>query len=360
MKKINLILLFLIPLAWIISGCYTGQVAQDNGANNNTNNTQYNTPDNNSGYDEYNVDDLNQYGDWVNVNQYGRVWQPSVVNNWQPFTNGHWAFDGNDWVWVSYEPFGWIVYHYGSWEFSPTYGWLWIPARDQWSPARVQWVDYGDNVCWAPLRYNNQNWSEPWENNNIHPWMVVKMQDFNRENISTYRENNISRVIANNNQVQIERRQPDVKVVQRYVREPIPIVKIVREPVSNQTPPVKTTNPPVRTNNPPVVKDNPPVRNDNPPVGNDNPPVRTTTPPVRNDAPPVRTNTPPVTSRSTTTVRTQNDRNIIHMQVPPTEKQKVDKYSPQVQRNALIKKNPRKTVNPVPKTEDKKTGNENK
>jgi hypothetical protein len=332
MKKKNLMLLFLAPLAWFISGCSTGQEMQSNTANDNSNYSDYNTPANTSDYDEYNVDDLNQYGDWVDVNQYGRVWHPSVVNNWQPFTNGHWSFDGNDWVWVSYEPFGWIVYHYGSWEYSPTYGWLWIPARDQWSPARVQWVDYDDNVCWAPLRYNNQNWSEPWDNNNIHPWMVVKMQDFNRENISTYRENKIIRATGNVNQLQIERRQPDVKVVQRYVKEQIPIVKITREPIKNQAPPIRTTNPPVRTSTPPVA--------------NDNHPVRTTPPPVRND-------NPPVTNRSTTTVRPQNNRNIIHMQVPPAEKQKVDRYSPQVQRNALIKKSPRQNVNPVPKNDPK-------
>jgi hypothetical protein len=29
------------------------------------------------------------------------------------------------------------------------------------------------------------------------------------------------------------------------------------------------------------------------------------------------------------------------MQVPPTEKQKVDKYSPKVQKDVLVKKNPR-------------------
>src|ERR1035437_7678779 len=127
MKKKNLILLFLAPLVMIISGCSTGQVVQNNGTDNNSNYSDYNTPNNNSGYDEYNVDDLNQYGEWINLNQYGRVWRPSVINSWQPFTNGNWAYDGNDWVWVSYEPFGWIVYHYGSWDYYPPYGWLWIP-----------------------------------------------------------------------------------------------------------------------------------------------------------------------------------------------------------------------------------------
>jgi hypothetical protein len=333
MKKKVLTPLFLVLFIWIIPGCSTGYVAQDNRSDNYS--------DNNSDYPEYNVDDLNQYGEWVDANPYGRVWHPEVVNNWQPFTNGHWAYDGNDWVWVSYEPFGWIVYHYGSWEYSPDYGWLWIPARDQWSPARVQWVDYDDNVGWAPMRYNNRNWPEPWEDNSVRPWMVVRMEDFNRENVTTYR---LSTVTRTENVNQIVRRPPDVKVVQRYVKEPINVVKIEREPVRDQIPPVRTINPPVKTNTPPDRTNTPPVRND--------------TPPVRNDTPPVRTNNPPLTNRNTTITKPSNDRNIIHMQVPPTERQKIDKYRPKVEKEVLIKKNPRPKVNPPQNVDEKKGNNE--
>lgn len=310
MKKIILAISSLALTLWIIPGCSSGYVNQDNGSAN------YSSQ-NASDYPEYNVDDLNQYGDWEDVNPYGRVWHPEVINDWQPFANGHWAYDGNDWVWVSYEPFGWIVYHYGSWEYSPYYGWLWIPAMDAWSPARVQWIDYGDNVCWAPLRPYNYSWPEPWENSNVHPWMVVRMEDFNKENITVYRVRNVSR-INNINQTQIIRRPPDVKVVQRYVKDPITIVKIQREPVQNQLPPVRTTNPPVRTDNPPV-----------------------------------RTNTPPV-NRTTTAPKPPANRNIIHMQVPPTERQKIDKYRPTVEKKVLIKKTPPQKVNPPQKVEEKK------
>jgi hypothetical protein len=369
MKKKLLAPLFLILTVWLIPGCSPGYVAQDNGAGNNSNTPVYDNQNNNSDYDEYNVDDLNQYGEWENVNQYGRVWHPSVVDNWQPFTNGHWAYDGNDWVWVSYEPFGWIVYHYGSWEFSNDYGWLWIPARDAWSPARVQWIDYGDNIGWAPMRPNNRNWSEPWENNSAHPWTVVRMEDFNRENITSYGVPTVSR--GNDNQNQIQRHQPDVKSIQSHLKEPIKIVKIEKEPIKNENPPVRTNNPtvrndnsPVRTNTPPDKIENQPLRND-PPVRNDNPPVNTYTPPVRNDNPPVRTNTPPVINRTVSNVKPPNTRNIIHMQVPPEEKQKVDRYSPKVQKDVLIKKNPRPVIKTVPNTDgrnnnDKKPENEKK
>jgi hypothetical protein len=356
MKKKILTPLFLILMVWIIPGCSPGFVAQNNGSGNNSNSPEYNNnQDNNADYDEYNVDDLNQYGEWENVNEYGRVWHPSVVNNWQPFTNGHWAYDGNDWVWVSYEPFGWIVYHYGSWEFSPEYGWLWIPANDQWSPARVQWIDYGDNIGWAPMRSHNRNWSEPWENNSVHPWTVVRMEDFNRENINSYEVPSVSR--GNYNQNQIQRRQPDLKIVQSHLKDPIKIVRIEKEPIRND-PPVRTNVTPVRTTTPTVIKDNSPNRTD-PPVRNDNPPVKTYTPPSRNDNPPVKTNTipertnvPPVTN-----VKTPNNRNIIHMQVPPEEKQKVDRYRPKVEKDVLIKKNQRPVIKTVPKTIERNDNN---
>jgi hypothetical protein len=361
MKKKILTPLIMILLAWIIPGCSTGFIAQDNGGNNNSNYTENNNQNNNSDYDEYNVDDLNQYGEWVNVIEYGRVWHPSVINSWQPFTNGHWTYDGNDWVWVSYEPFGWIVYHYGSWEYSPEYGWLWIPASDAWSPARVQWIDYGDNIGWAPMRANNRNWSEPWENNSVHPWMVVRIEDFNRENIISFGVRSVSR--SNNNQNQIQRRQPDLRIVQSHLKEPIKIVQISKEPIRNETPPVRTINPPVRNDNTPVRTITPPVKNDNPPLRTD-PPVRNDNPPVRTNIPPVRTNTPPVINKNTTNVRSPNTRNIIHMQVPQEEKQKVDRYQPKVVKDVLIKKNPRPVINTTPKSDgrnnnsDKKSGDD--
>jgi hypothetical protein len=318
--KIFALLLFVL-IAWFIHGCYMGNINQDN-------TSQYNTSQDNSTYPEYNVDDLNQYGDWTNIYPYGRVWCPSVVNNYQPFANGHWSYDGYDWVWVSYEPFGWIVCHYGSWEFSPDLGWYWIPGDEEWTPACVQWIDYGDYVGWAPRRANGRSWTEPWENNNVHPWMVVGKGDFNRENINKYRVPSVNRY---DNVNQIQRRQPDVKTIQRYVKDPIGVVKFEREPVVTKTPPVKTINTPERN----VI----PLKNDNPPVRTETPPVRPETP--RNDNPQQRTTTPPVTQRDIKTTIPTNTRNIVHLQVPPTEKLKVNKYRPIVEKEVLVKKTPK-------------------
>jgi hypothetical protein len=313
MKIKILSLILFIMIAWFIPGCYVSSVNQDGSV-------AYNAD-----YPEYNVDDLNQYGEWVDLNPYGRVWYPSVVSNWQPFVNGHWSWDGNDWVWVSYEPFGWIVYHYGSWDYSNDYGWFWIPGNDEWTPACAQWIDYGDYVGWAPLRHNG-SWGDPWDDNNVHPWMMVKKSDFNKENVNSYRVPTMTRS-ENNNQIHIQRRQPDIKNVQRYVKNPIGVVKFEREPVVNRTPPIGTNVAPERTVNPPVR--------------NENPPVRTEAPPVRNETPPARIITPPVKSNYSPGVRSQGNRHIVHMQVPPAEKQKVDRYSPKVQKEVLVKKNPR-------------------
>ena len=295
------------------------------------------------------------------MNPYGRVWHPSVINTWQPFTNGHWTYDGTDWVWVSYEPFGWIVYHYGNWENTPEYGWLWLPARDAWSPARVQWIDYGDNIGWAPMRANNRSWGEPWENNNVHPWMVVRMEDFNRDNITSY---GVSAATRNNHigTSSIQRNAPQLRTIQSHVKDPIKIVKINKEPNRNENQAVRNNPLPIKTEATPreYPKVVPQVRNDDPAVRTNILPVRNDNPTVRENTPPVRTEAPPVNTKNATNVRAPNNRNIIHMQVPPEEKQRVDRYSPKVQKDMLIKKNPRPNVKPLPKQEEKQTNDRKK
>jgi len=337
--KTKAVLFFFSALIFItLQGCGTGYVNNSGSTGNDIQYDQNNqTPDNQSvAFDQqYNVDDLNQYGDWENYDSYGRVWRPSVAPGWQPFTNGHWAYDGYDWVWVSYEPFGWMVYHYGSWENTPEYGWVWIPEQDAWSPATVDWIYYDDQVAWAPRRAHNRLWSEPWQQDNVHPWVVVPMKDFNRENVISYRMNNDTRNGFEQPKT-IERRQPDFKVVQSRVSEPIQTVKIEREPVQRNnvsnvvTPPVDRNpvdqRPPI-DRNPQGVK---PPENRNP--VDQKPPVERN--PVGNNQ------QQPGRNQNAPRVQPQNDKPIYHMQIPPQERQKVDKYRPAVEKNVLIKKAP--------------------
>jgi hypothetical protein len=73
---------------------------------------------------------LAQYGTWTNIEPFGSVWQPSDNADWQPFAYGHWVWTDGGWGWVFYEPYGWLVYHYGNWKFQPDIGWYWIEGNE--------------------------------------------------------------------------------------------------------------------------------------------------------------------------------------------------------------------------------------
>jgi Family of unknown function (DUF6600) len=172
-KISSFLVLILSPL--LISGCaYTG--------------TQDTT--NNSSPDGYNLDDLNNYGEWVHLDNYGDAWRPYVVSDWMPFENGDWSYADGNWTWVSYEPFGWIVYHYGYWYDDSFYGWVWIPSDNPWSPARVNWISYDNYIGWAPLPPPGVVYASPWENHRDRYWQVVRNDDFTKDDVGNYRVEN--------------------------------------------------------------------------------------------------------------------------------------------------------------------------
>jgi hypothetical protein len=182
----------------------------------------------------YNLDDLNSYGEWVNLDNYGEVWRPYAVNSWMPFDNGHWAYANANWTWISYEPFGWIVYHYGYWYDDPFYGWVWIPSDGIWSPANVMWINYGVYVGWAPLPPRGVLYGQPWETNQNQYWHVVKTADFTKDNIRDYRV--VNPVRNENGSRGIINTQPDRTLVEKTIGRPIPEVSLQREAVK---PPVR-------------------------------------------------------------------------------------------------------------------------
>lgn len=177
----------------------------------------------------YNLDELNSYGDWINIDPYGEVWQPFVVDGWMPYENGHWAFADGSWTWISYEPFGWIVYHYGYWYDDPFYGWVWIPGDGTWSPANVIWYDYGDYVCWAPLPPKGIEYGHPWDKDHERYWHVVRMNDFTKDNIRDYTIRNPVRAQINENV--IVNRPPDRQLIERNIGRPIPEVNIKHDTI---------------------------------------------------------------------------------------------------------------------------------
>lgn len=94
---------------------------------------------------------LRPYGEWIELENGFYGWRPVRVRaGWRPYMNGRWAWTDHGWYWMSYEPFGWAVFHYGRWYHDEYYGWIWIPD-DVWGPAWVEWRSNDDYIGWAPL-----------------------------------------------------------------------------------------------------------------------------------------------------------------------------------------------------------------
>ena len=181
---------------------------------------------------ESNADDvayLAGYGEWITVEPYGQVWQPWVSSGWEPFYYGHWGWSDPDWAWVSYEPYGWLVYHYGNWGYDPGTGWFWVPG-DTWSPAQVEWYTAGDYCGWAPIPPRGMTWGDPWESDRFDAWTVVRLRDFDHENIGRYRVRSLPRSIIVTRSHDYYH-QPEISVVQRSLKRPVRSVTIETRPV---------------------------------------------------------------------------------------------------------------------------------
>lgn len=106
----------------------------------------------------YGLSDLNRYGSWLDNTPWGPVWTPSGVSaGWAPYRQGFWIQRRWGWTWISFEPWGWLPYHYGRWAFFTDIGrWVWIPYQIDsfWYPALVYWYsvrhDNRNYVCWRP------------------------------------------------------------------------------------------------------------------------------------------------------------------------------------------------------------------
>jgi hypothetical protein len=94
---------------------------------------------------------LAQHGEWIEADPGFYVWRPyHVSRGWRPYMHGRWVWTSYGWYWVSYEPFGWAVFHYGRWYYDDFYGWVWVPGYE-WGPAWVEWRYNDDYIGWAPL-----------------------------------------------------------------------------------------------------------------------------------------------------------------------------------------------------------------
>ena len=108
--------------------------------------------------DFYGSDSLNSNGKWVNVEKWGKCWQPTnVQSGWCPYTNGNFQQSDNcGWTFVSDEPWAWACYHYGRWcKVETGCGWAWVPGK-VWASSWVSWRRGRDGsgcscIGWAPL-----------------------------------------------------------------------------------------------------------------------------------------------------------------------------------------------------------------
>lgn len=135
----------------------------------------------------YYSDDLDEHGEWVEVADYGWCWRPRMVSaEWRPYWQGRWGCYGGGMTWVSSEPWGYVTYHHGRWDWRAGFGWLWIPGV-YYSPAWVAWNSWDGYCGWAPLGYRNYpaTWGYgAW--NGYHCWNVVPVNHLTTVNVNVY------------------------------------------------------------------------------------------------------------------------------------------------------------------------------
>lgn len=96
----------------------------------------------------------NQYGEWVWDDYFGYVWRPFYNDyypwgNWSPYYYGNWTYLNGQLFWVPAEPWGWVPYHLGIWQWDKKKGWIWIPGS-AFAPAWAVWDLYFGYYSWRP------------------------------------------------------------------------------------------------------------------------------------------------------------------------------------------------------------------
>jgi hypothetical protein len=96
----------------------------------------------------------NQYGQWIWDDFYGYVWRPYYNDvypwgNWSPYFYGRWSYVNGSLFWIPEEPWGWVPYHLGIWQWDKKLGWVWIPGS-VFAPAWVDWEFYFGLYSWRP------------------------------------------------------------------------------------------------------------------------------------------------------------------------------------------------------------------
>jgi hypothetical protein len=98
--------------------------------------------------------DLDSSGNWYNVPDQGYVWSPYEAEspNWDPYGTGYWVSNpGSGYLWISGEPWGYMPYQCGAWNYYNSFGWGWAPGgcHPWWGGGR----GWAINIGFAPPRY---------------------------------------------------------------------------------------------------------------------------------------------------------------------------------------------------------------
>ena len=192
---------------------------------------------------------LAPYGRWLEVAGYGTCWSPDVEPHWAPYTEGYWAYTDAGWTWVSREPFGSIVFHYGRWLMTSE-GWCWVPGQD-WGPAWVSWRTGDKYVGWAPLPpevpWNAKRGVGSWVDvqSDIGPgyYRFCRVEDFGspqmREVVFPVHYNP-EVFVTTRNVTHITVREetvfcagPSYVWITSHCMQPVPVLRVVREPSFN-------------------------------------------------------------------------------------------------------------------------------
>ncbi len=100
----------------------------------------------------------NANGEWLWDDLYGYVWRPyfndlrypwGEVGVWSPYVYGRWTETGGSMFWVPEEPWGWVPYHLGLWQWDRKLGWVWLPGS-LFAPAWAAWDFFEGHYAWRP------------------------------------------------------------------------------------------------------------------------------------------------------------------------------------------------------------------
>lgn len=94
------------------------------------------------------------FGNWEYNDLFGYVWKPAdfVFHGKRPFYDANYVAINGELVLVPNQAWGWAPAHLGTWFWSKTYGWIWIPG-DAFSPGicSIGLINYPWDLLWAAM-----------------------------------------------------------------------------------------------------------------------------------------------------------------------------------------------------------------